>query len=76
MTELENAKFVAGYNAGYLLEQYEPKLLDKVLYDVKSNSAYISGLHSGQQEFQISKTSLELSNIRRNKEKGKDQREL
>lgn len=68
----EEQQFIQGFNNGYLLEQYEPTLLAKVLNNISTSTVYISGLSSGQQEYQQEYIRLEYENLSKLREKNKE----
>jgi len=54
MTDLELIK--KGFNAGYLLEKYDPKLGQKILSSLKDKEIpYARGYVAGTKEFQLEK---------------------
>jgi len=63
--DAQDSKFIEGFNGGYLLEKFEPSLLTKVLKDLDLSNDYVSGLSSGQKEYQQERTRLELENMAR-----------
>ena len=61
MTDLELIK--KGFNAGYLLEKYDPELAKKIFSSLKDQDIpYAKGYIAGSKEFQIEKT-LEKSDL-------------
>lgn len=49
-------QYVRGFNHGYILTKYEPKLADKVIKKENNHSDYLKGLFSGKQEYKMEKT--------------------
>ncbi|MCI1266520.1 MAG: hypothetical protein LKG19_08080 [Saprospiraceae bacterium] len=73
--EINETKFIKGFNTGYFLAKYEPKVLMDVLEHIHPINSYISGMNFGQQEFQIEvdKSHLkELKSIRHQKDNSRD----
>lgn len=70
--EDQEALFIKGFNGGYLLEQYEPNLLAKVLKTLNLSNDYLEGLSSGQKEYQQERIRLEMERLSQLRDKGKD----
>lgn len=71
--EIDESKFIKGFNAGYLLAEHELNMLSILLKNVQPVNSYISGMTNGQKIYEqdYSKAHLiELDNIR---QKGKDE---
>lgn len=51
--EINEKQFIAGFNSGYLLAEFEPQVLTTLLKDIKPVNSYISGLSLGQKEFEL-----------------------
>ncbi|MBK8245335.1 MAG: hypothetical protein IPK88_18055 [Saprospiraceae bacterium] len=69
------SKYIKGFNAGYFLAKYEPKVLLELLEHIHSINSYISGMNFGQKEFQfeIDNSQLEkLKYIRHQKDNSRD----
>jgi len=51
MTEQEENKlFAKGFNAGYVLNEFEPQLLDDILKSDNKDKAYIQAMTKGKQQ--------------------------
>ena len=50
MEKLEQL-FIKGFNAGYLLSEHEPKLLDNILNNTNKKSIFLVGIKLGKMEF-------------------------
>jgi len=70
--EDQEALYTKGFNGGYLLEQYEPNLLAKVLTKLNLSNDYFVGLSAGQKEYQQELIRLEYENLHILRERGKD----
>ncbi|MBK8243289.1 MAG: hypothetical protein IPK88_07680 [Saprospiraceae bacterium] len=73
--EIDEIKFIKGFNAGYFLARYEPKVLSDLLEHIHPINSYISGMNYGQQElqFEIDKSQLEeIKSRRHQKNKSRD----
>ena len=68
--ESQEALFIRGVNNGYLLEQYEPTLLAKVLKGLGSTTDFVSGLQSGQKLYQQERANQELDELSKLREQG------
>lgn len=69
--EIDESKFFKGFNAGYFLAKFEPKVLLDLLDQIRPINSYISGMNLGQKEFQfeIDKSKIEeLKSIRHQKD--------
>lgn len=61
--------FTKGFNSGYLMAQYEPGLLNKIINNVLPTAPFLEGLISGKEqleyELQLDNSQLqELRNLR------------
>jgi hypothetical protein len=73
--EIDESKFIKGFNAGYFLAKYEPKVLMDLLEHIHPKNSYISGMNFGQLEFRIEvdKSQLEeLKSIRHQKDNSRE----
>ncbi len=50
--EIDESKFIKGFNAGYLLAQHEPSLITNLLKSVQPTTSYISNMSFGQKEYE------------------------
>lgn len=50
--ELKEKLFATGFNSGYILAEFEPHTLDKILKDIQTITPFIDGLKRGQIQFQ------------------------
>jgi len=63
-----------GFNSGYILAEYMPTLLGKLVKNLHPTDDFSEGLYSGKEEFekaQFKNQTDELSRLR-NKSKGRD----
>ncbi|MBK8241853.1 MAG: hypothetical protein IPK88_20290 [Saprospiraceae bacterium] len=73
--EIDESKYIKGFNAGYFLSKYEPKVSLELLEHIHPINSYISGMNFGQKEFQIEidKNQLEeLKSIRHQKDNSRN----
>ncbi|MEI9911352.1 MAG: hypothetical protein WDO71_17830 [Bacteroidota bacterium] len=54
--ENQDNQYAKGFNAGYLLSQHEPQLLNQLLKGTNDDSQYLQGLKMGKKQYQIEKT--------------------
>lgn len=47
---VQDELFAKGFNAGYLLSQHEPELLDKILVSIQKETVYSLGLKEGKKK--------------------------
>lgn len=75
--EQQEILYTKGFNNGYLLAQYEPELLNKLLPDLKSGNDYVDGLLSGKEQYDIDKTRQPSKDVSGNNtpDKNKDDKE-
>jgi len=74
--ELNEKQFIAGFNSGYLLAEYEPVLLTSLLSNISPINSYISGMSFGQKEFELEHRLDEISKLRNGLNRSKDSREF
>ena len=60
----QDGLYVKGFNGGYLLEQFEPELLAKVLKDLSLSNDYLTGMASGRDERQQEQSRAQLDELR------------
>ncbi|MBK8245755.1 MAG: hypothetical protein IPK88_20175 [Saprospiraceae bacterium] len=46
--EIDESKYIKGFNAGYFLSKYEPKVSLELLEHIHPINSYISGMNFGQ----------------------------
>lgn len=63
--------FISGFNAGYLLAKYEPKLLVMILKGLQRKNPFIVGLHAGQNEFEVEQEKGKLDELRKSRQFGR-----
>lgn len=73
--ELNEKQFTAGFNSGYILAQYEPKLLINLLKNIHPVTSYIYGMTSGLKEYEIDLTKNRINEINNIRVKNKFDRE-
>jgi hypothetical protein len=61
--------FTKGFNSGYVMAEFEPDLLNKVINNVTPTAPFLEGIFSGKEQYGIemdlNKTQLqELQNLR------------
>lgn len=62
-----------GFNNGYLLAQYEPSLLEKLLGHLEPSGHYLEGMFSGKEEFQLEYTRSQTEALSRLRDHSQDQ---
>ncbi len=70
--ELNEQQFVKGFNDGYVLASHEPKLLNAILHNTNPTNSYISGLSSGQKEFELETNIKDISKLRQSRNQDRD----
>ncbi|MBV6474142.1 MAG: hypothetical protein JPMHGGIA_02446 [Saprospiraceae bacterium] len=73
--ELNEEQFIAGFNSGYLLAQYEQEVLTSLLTQISPVNSYISGMTYGKKEYELTLQTNQLDDLRKIRSKGKDSRE-
>lgn len=61
--ELNENHFIAGFNSGYLLAEYEPQMLNALLKNAQPANSYISGISFGQKEYELEQTKSQLNQL-------------
>lgn len=51
--ELNEKQFFKGFNQGYILAKYEPKLISILLKGSKDHNSYTNGIKHGQKEYEL-----------------------
>ncbi|MFN0188615.1 MAG: hypothetical protein ACKVQV_07930 [Bacteroidia bacterium] len=67
--------YISGFNCGYVLGQYEPKLITTLLKDITPITSFIEGALSGLKEYEFEKQQIqlkELNQLRNEKDKQRD----
>lgn len=49
---MNESQFIRGFNCGYVLARFEPRLLNGVLDKIQSNTSFVDGMKLGQVEYQ------------------------
>lgn len=62
--EIDESKFFKGFNAGYFLAKFEPKVLLDLLDQIRPINSYISGIYFGNQELQIEVDKSQLEELK------------
>lgn len=74
--ELNEKLFISGFNSGYLLAKFEPRLLSKLLRDIHPRNSYIQGMTSGQKEYELSISKPELDDLAKLRQNQRNKRSL
>lgn len=74
--ELNEKQFIKGFNAGYLLAEYEPQILTALLKQIHPVNSYISGMAYGQKEYKLEYSSEKLRELERLRKADRDERSL
>lgn len=61
----QQEQYTEGFNNGYLLAKYEPKLLTKLLKQLVPSGDYLEGLFSGKEECEREYTLSQLNELAR-----------
>jgi len=76
MIEMDELRFKAGFNSGYLFAEFEPEMLKMILNNIKADISFILGMQSGQLEYQTYLETQELTKLRSIKSRDGDSRDL
>ena len=71
--ELNEKQFITGFNAGYLLAEYEPQILRTLLKQIRPVNSYIEGMTFGQKEYELLTTISHLNQLGHIRQKEKDE---
>jgi hypothetical protein len=74
MGATEEEKYIAMFNAGYLMQQHEPELLEQILKSNEQKSEYIKALATGKQQRERENIILEQQNVREKQKHRKPKR--
>jgi hypothetical protein len=69
---MNEQQYIRGFNSGFLLAQFEPKLLDTVTKNLHSMNEYLEGLFDGREEFEIEQTRLQSEELKRLRTRSQD----
>lgn len=73
---LNENQFTAGFNAGYLLAEYEPKMLTVLLKEIQPENSYITGMSSGQKEYELEQLKSNLNELEQLRHQGRKERDI
>ncbi len=73
--EINEKQFITGFNAGYLLAEYEPQILTALLNNMQPVNSYISGLSFGQKEYELDQTRDDLSELNMLRQKSRKEQD-
>lgn len=62
--ELNEKQFIAGFNSGYILAEFEPKILTSLLHGIQPINSYLSGMSSGQKEYEMEFSYKHINELR------------
>ncbi|MBK7694834.1 MAG: hypothetical protein IPP06_14485 [Saprospiraceae bacterium] len=69
--EINEKQYIAGFNSGYLLAEYESRMITILLKDVHPINSYISGMTNGQKKHEQDHPKAHLSELDNIRQKGK-----
>lgn len=72
MMEINEKLFIKGFNDAYILASHDPNLLNAILHNISPINSYVSGLNSGQMEFELEKNVHDLAKLRQSRNQDKD----
>jgi hypothetical protein len=75
MMEVNEKQFIAGFNNGYLLAEYEPQILNSILQNIKPDNSYVFGLTFGQKEYDFRKDQNHLDEFELLRQKNRDEKQ-
>lgn len=73
--ELNEKKFITGFNSGYLLAKYQSKMLTSLLKDIRPFNSYVQGMSSGQKEYEMWQTKSHLDDLEQIRQKNRDEKD-
>ncbi|MBK8296880.1 MAG: hypothetical protein IPK91_06300 [Saprospiraceae bacterium] len=74
--DIEEIQFIVGFNNAYILAQYEPKMLALLLKDIRPINSYLSGMSSGQREYELGYTNKSLNDLGKIRQKYRDEKNI
>ncbi|MBK6544239.1 MAG: hypothetical protein IPO78_10095 [Saprospiraceae bacterium] len=72
--ELNEKQFIAGFNSGYLLAEYDPQLLTSLLKNIQPIDSYISGMSFGQKEYELGLVKNHLNELTQIRQVNRDEK--
>lgn len=67
-------KFIRGFNHGYLVAKYKPKLIKNIPFVKEYSSPYFSGFRLGKEQFNYEKDQIILTELSKLRNRDKDDR--
>lgn len=67
-------QYIQAFNNGYILAQYEPKLLNTISKNLTPTSNYLQGFFGGRRQFELENSKNQIFELRqlRNNSQNKD----
>ncbi|HRG68438.1 MAG TPA: hypothetical protein PLS73_06295 [Saprospiraceae bacterium] len=73
--ELNEKQFISGFNSGYLLAKFEPLILSALLKNIQPINSYVSGILSGQKEYELNQVNSQINELGRFRQKVRNEKE-
>lgn len=73
--ELNEQQFIKGFNHGYVLCEYEPKMLNILLKSIEPINSYISGMSWGQKEYELELAKSNLNEMDQHRQKSRNEKD-
>jgi hypothetical protein len=69
----EELQYIKAFNCGYIMEVYEPVLLQAIIQKLNPTTNYLEGLFAGKSQFNYEKDKAKLSTLAALRIQSKDQ---
>jgi hypothetical protein len=73
--EINETQFIAGFNVGYLLAEFEPQILNTVLKKIQPINSYLTGISFGRKEFELEQSKSQLNELEKIRQKESNKKE-
>lgn len=71
LTTMNDAKYIKGFNCGYILAEYSPELLQSITVNLSYAGEYCEGLKDGRMEFENGKELEQLQSLSKLRDQAK-----
>lgn len=69
---MNEEKYIKGYNSGYILASHKPELLQIITQNLSLANDYTVGILSGKNQFEKERQSVQIQDIEKLRNHGKD----
>jgi hypothetical protein len=69
---MENARYLTGFNHGYLMARYEPAIMQSIGKSIFPQGEYLAGFCLGRQEYEREQERERLSDLKKIRDRSRD----